>query len=115
MRSVTFRSTGVTARIARSARGRSAGTLTINRKRAYHLRVPHTGATLLHRGSLRVVLHPGAQRFVTVSGLPSGSREVSLRLGKRLIVRSGCRYSAGATIVGQGATVTVGGGGATTC
>ncbi|HEY7620181.1 MAG TPA: hypothetical protein VH834_10430 [Solirubrobacteraceae bacterium] len=80
MRSVTFLGSGVRARIPSAARGRAAGTLKTDTGRTYHLRVPRRGTTLLRHGSLRVVLHPGAKRFMSVSGLPSGVHTVMLRL-----------------------------------
>jgi hypothetical protein len=84
MGSFAFLGNGVSARIPAAARGRAAGSLHVDvggrAGRTYTLRVPRTGATLLRRGALRVVLHPGARRFLTVSGLPTGVREATLQL-----------------------------------
>jgi hypothetical protein len=117
MRSVGFAGSGVGARIPAGARGRVAGTLKTDAGKTYPLRVPRAGTTLLHRGSLRVVLHPGAKRFLMVNGLPAGVRDVSLRLvgrgGGQLIARHGCRYSAAAVIAGSAGRVRVAGGGST--
>jgi hypothetical protein len=108
MRSFTFLGDGVTARIPAAARGLVAGTLQAGR--TYTLRVPRTGTTLLARGALRVVLHPGARRFLTVTGLPLGVREATLQLvgrggggllrAHRTSARS-CHYSTAAVIGGQ--------------
>jgi hypothetical protein len=105
MRSFAFLGNGVSARIPAAARGLVAGKLQAGR--TYTLRVPRTGTTLPRRGALRVVLHPGARGFLTVSGLPAGVREATLRLdgrgGGRLLrahrtsPRS-CHYSTAAVI-----------------
>jgi hypothetical protein len=117
LRSVAFLGDGVAARIPAAARGLVAGKLQAGR--TYTLRVPRTGTTLLARGPLRVVLHPGARRLLTVSGLPAGVREATLQLvgrgGGRLLrayrtsARS-CHYST-AAIIGDsgGASVRVAG------
>ncbi len=118
MRSIGFLSTGVSARIPSAARGREAGTLKTDTGRTYHLRVPRKGTTLLRRGSLHVVLHPGARRFLTVSGLPSGVHTVMLRLvgrggdlfGLHHTSAHTCRYSTAAQISGPEGTVRVDGG-----
>jgi hypothetical protein len=111
MRAVTFQATDVTARIPASARGRSAGTLKTDTGRTYQLRVPRSGTTLLRRGALRVVLHPGARRYLTVSGLPGGVRDVALRLvgrgGGRLLVAHGSRLDTSAVVVSPAGTVRV--------
>jgi len=91
MRSVEFSSASVVARLPAAARGRAAGTLRIYgpRRRTFALRTPRAGTVLLRRGALRVVLQPGARRFVTVSGLPAGSRQIDVTLvgrgGARLL------------------------------
>lgn len=111
MRAVRFQAPFVTARIPAAARGRSAGTLKTDTGRTYRLRVPRSGTTLLRRGALRVVLHPGAHRFLTVSGLPSGVHDVALRLvgrgGGRLLVMHGARLDVSAVIVSPAGTVRV--------
>jgi hypothetical protein len=119
MRSVAFLGTGVHARIPRAARGRAAGTLKTDTGRTYQLRVPRSGSTLLSRGKLRVVLHAGARRLLTVSGLPSGVHTVTLRLVGRgggdllALHHTGartCRYATAAQIDGPEGSVRVGGG-----
>jgi hypothetical protein len=123
MTSVAWSGSGFATRIPRSARNRVVGTLTIgNGDRAgrnYRLRVPRTGTTLLRRGSLRVVLHPGAARFLTVDGLPDSIRSTSVRLtgraarglfAKRRTASNLCRYSTSAQIAGPQGRVTVSGG-----
>ena len=122
MTSVAFSGTGFATRIPSSSRGRQAGTLTISSGdrggRTYSLRVPTTGGTLLRRGGLRVVLHPGAHRFLTVTGLPDDTRSTSVRLVGRgargLFVKRAkgnrCRYSTTAEIAGPQGRVTVDGG-----
>jgi hypothetical protein len=115
MGSFAFLGNGVSARIPAAARGRAAGSLHVDvggrAGRTYTLRVPRTGATLLRRGALHVVLHPGARRFLTVSGLPAGVREATLQLtgrgGGRLLRahRTGsrtCHYSTAAEIGAAG-------------
>ena len=87
-------------------------------ERSYRLRVPRTGTTLLRRGSVRVTLHPGARRFLTVAGLPDGTHSISVRLvgrGARGLFakreRGGrCRYSTTAAIAGPQGRVVVSGG-----
>jgi hypothetical protein len=84
MSSFAFLGQGVSAHIPAAARGRAAGTLHLDvggrAGRTYTLRVPRTGSTLLRRNALRVVLHPGARRFLTVIGLPAGVREATMQL-----------------------------------
>jgi hypothetical protein len=124
MTSVAFSGTGFATRVPRSSRGRDAGTLTVSSGdrgtgRSYRLRVPRGGTTLLRRGGLHVVLHPGARRFLTVTGLPAGIRTASVRLVgrgargllvKRPIGANRCRYSTTAAIAGpQGRAVVSGG------
>jgi len=123
MTSVVFSGAGFATRVPRSSRGRDAGTLTVSggergAGRSYRLRVPRSGATLLRRGGLRVVLHPGAKRFLTVTGLLSGIRSASVRLVGRgarglFVKRSSggqCRYSTTAEIAGPQGKVVVSGG-----
>jgi hypothetical protein len=123
MTSVAFSGTGFATRVPRSSRGRDAGTLTVSggergAGRSYRLHVPRSGATLLRRGGLRVVLHAGAKRFLTVTGLPSGIRSASVRLVGRgarglFVKRSSggqCRYSTTAEIAGPQGRVVVSGG-----
>lgn len=121
---VAFRSADVSVRIARAARGRVAGSLSYGpgdakRLTTRTLRVPRSGATLLSRGSLKVSLHPGRQRFLTVQGLPAQTREVTVTLttrgGRDLLAarRTGknrCRYRMGADLTGTSRTVRVNGG-----
>jgi hypothetical protein len=124
MTSVAWSGSGFATRVPGSARGRAVGTLTIGSgaqgaDRSLRLRVPKRGTTLLRRGSLRAVLHPGAKRFLTVVGLPSGIRATSVRLTGRaargLFVKhptapNRCRYSTSAQIAGPEGKVTVSGG-----
>lgn len=124
MRVVRFDSTDVSVRIPIGARGRVAGTLRIapggrHKAMTRTLRVPARGTTLLSRGVLRVVLRPGARRFLTVEGLPPGTREVKVRLignggrdllAARRIGPNRCRYRVSAEIAGPGGTVRVAGG-----
>ena len=123
MTSVAFSGTGFATRVPRSSRGHDAGTLTVSggdrgAGRSYRLRVPRSGTTLLRRGSLRVTLHPGARRFLTVTALPDGIRSVSVRLVGRgarglFAKRSSggrCRYSTTAAIAGPEGRVVVFGG-----
>jgi hypothetical protein len=118
MRSVAFLGIGVRARIPSAARGRAAGTLKTDTGRTYHLRTPRKGSTLLSQGNLRVVLHPGARRFMTISGLPAGVHTVMLRLvgrgGDLLALHHTsartCSYSTEAQISGPDGSVRVGGG-----
>jgi hypothetical protein len=113
MTSLRFTGTGFATRIPSATRGRDAGTLTLSNggrsERSYHLRVPRRGSTLLHRGSLRVTLHPGAERFLTVSGMPDFTRTASIRLTgrgargifvKRATAGDRCRYSTDVQIAG---------------
>jgi hypothetical protein len=122
MTSVAFSGTGFATRVPRSSRGRDAGTLTVSggergAGKSYRLHVPRSGATLLRRGGLRVVLHPGAKRFLTVTGLPAGIHSASVRLVGRgargLFVKhsSGgqCHYSTTAEIAGPQGKVVVSG------
>jgi len=110
MRVVAFRSADVSTRIPIGARGRVAGTLRIGpggrgKATTTTLRVPRRGATLLARGALRVALHPGARRFLTVAGLPSATREVTVLLvgtgGRDLLLER--RRVAAAVLVKVGA------------
>jgi hypothetical protein len=123
MTSVAFSGTGFATRVPRSSRGHDAGTLTVSggergAGRSYRLRVPRSGTTLLRRGSLRDVLHPGARRFLTVTGLPTGIRSASVRLVGRgasglFAKRSSggrCRYGTTAAIAGPEGRVVVSGG-----
>ena len=122
MTSVAFSGAGFATRVPRSSRGHDAGTLTVSggergAGKSYRLRVQRSGTTLLRRGSLRVVLHPGAKRFLTLAGLPDGIRSTSVRLvgrGAGLFVKhsSGgrCRYSTTAEIAGPRGRVVVSGG-----
>jgi hypothetical protein len=123
MTSVAFSGTGFATRVPRSSRGHDAGTLTVSggergAGKSYRLRVPRTGTTLLGRGDLRVALHPGAKRFLTITGLPEEIRSASVRLVGRgargLFVKhsSGgrCRYSTTAQIAGPQGRVAVSGG-----
>jgi hypothetical protein len=123
MRSVGFiRSSGVSARIPGVSRGRAAGTLRLYpggpRGRSYKLRVPRSGSTLLRHGSLRVVLHPGAKRFLDITGLPSGVKEALVTLdgaGGRLLRRlhngtHTCRYGVDAAVAAASSKVRVDGG-----
>jgi hypothetical protein len=122
MTSVAFAGVGFSTRIPGSSRGRQAGTLTIasgdRAGRGYRLTIPRRGSTLLRRGGLRVVLHPGARRFLAVTGLPDGIRSTSVRLvgagARGLFVKHGrddrCRYSSTAAIAGPQGRVTVSGG-----
>jgi hypothetical protein len=65
-----------------------------------------------------VTLHPGARRFLTVTGLPDGIRSASVRLVGRgarglFAKRSSagrCRYSTTAAIAGPEGRVVVSGG-----
>jgi hypothetical protein len=123
MTSVAFSGSGFATRVPRSSRVHAAGTLTISggdrgAGRSYALRVPRSGATLLRRGALRVVLHPGAKRFLTVTGLPAGIRSASVRLVGRgargLFAKRShagrCHYSTAAQIAGPEGRVVVSGG-----
>jgi hypothetical protein len=123
MTSVAFSGAGFATRVPRSSRGHDAGTLTVSggdrgAGKSYRLRVPRSGTTLLRRGSLRVVLHPGAKRFLTLAGLPDGIRSTSVRLVGRgargLFVKHSshgrCRYSTTAEIAGPRGRVVVSGG-----
>jgi len=123
MTSVVWSGSGFATRIPRSARNRAVGTLTISNggrsQHTYRLRVPRTGATLLRRGSLRVTVHPGAKRFLTVTGLPDSIRTTSVRLTgraarglfvKRATAAKRCAYSTTAQIAGPQGRVTVSGG-----
>jgi hypothetical protein len=123
MTAVAFTGAGFTTRVPRSSRGRDAGTLTVTSGdgggRSYRLRVPRSGTTLLRRGTVRVSLHPGARRFLTVAGLPDGTRSISVRLvgrgarglfAKRPIGADRCRYSTRAEIAGPQGRVVVSGG-----
>jgi hypothetical protein len=122
MRSLGFIGSGVSARIPAASRGRAAGTLHVDaggpRGRSYKLRVPRSGSTLLHHGSLRVVLHAGAKRFLTISGLPSGVKEATVTLhgaGGSLLRRQHnakhtCRYGIDAAVAAASGSVRVDGG-----
>jgi hypothetical protein len=124
MTSVAFTGAGFSTRVPRSSRGHAAGTLTVSGgpsgTQSYRLRVQRVGTTLLRRGSLRVTVHPGARRFLTVTGLPAGTHAISARLvgrGARGVFvkhRTGanrCRYSTTAAIAGpEGKVVVVSGG-----
>jgi hypothetical protein len=123
MTSLKFTGSGFATRIPSATRGHDAGTLTLSNggrsERSYHLRVPRSGSTLLHRGSLRVTLHPGAKRFLTVSGMPDFARTASIRLTgrgarglfvKRATSGNRCRYSTDVQIAGPQGRVTVSGG-----
>ena len=123
MTSVAFAGSGFATRLPRATRGLDAGTLAISNggrtQRTYRLRVPRSGATLLRRGALQVTLHPGATRFLTVTGLPNAIRTISVTLTgrgarglfvKRPIAHNRCRYSTTAQIAGPQGKVTVSGG-----
>jgi hypothetical protein len=123
MTSLRFTGSGFATRLPSATRGHDAGTLTLSNggrsERSYRLRVPRTGSTLLHRGSLRVTLRPGAKRFLTVSGMPDFTRTASVRLTGRgargLFVKHAtsanlCRYSTDVQIAGPQGRVTVSGG-----
>lgn len=131
---VTFGGQGVTARIPAAARGLRAGQLVYSSGNAIDargaakggarhtlaLRVPRAGTTLDSHGAIRVVLHPGAKSFLTVTGLPAGTREVQVRLqgagGARLLSArrvspKQCRYSTTARLSGPDGAITLNGGG----
>jgi hypothetical protein len=123
MRSVGFIGTsGVSARIPAASRGRAAGTLHVDAGspsgRSYKLRVPRSGSTLLRRGSLRVVLHAGAKRFLDITGLPSGVKEATVTLngaGAGLLRRQHngrhtCRYGVDAAVAAASSKIRVDGG-----
>lgn len=105
------------ASLPRAARGARAGTLRLTTSgspaRTYTLRVRRSGATLLRRGMLHVVLHPGRARMLDVTGLPGGTQNVELSLSRRLVsLRSPCSpYRATGTLRAgsQDARVTSGG------
>jgi len=119
-----FRSADVSTRISRTARGRVAGTVSYGAGDAKNLttrtlRVPRRGSTLLSRGSLKVALHPGAKRFLTVQGLPARTREVTVTLttpagrdllAARRIGKNHCRYRMAADLTGTSRTIAVDGG-----
>jgi hypothetical protein len=122
MRSLGFIGSSVSARIPAASRGRSAGTLHVDaggsRGRTYKLGVPRSGATLLRRGSLRVVLHPGARRLLAITGLPAGIKELTVTLtgaGGNLLRRH-CsaagtyRYGIDAAVAAASGSVRVDGG-----
>lgn len=74
--------TNVKASLPRALRGRKIGTLFISGERAgtgktYTLK---GGSVALSRGSLRVRFVPGAKRFLRVTGLPAGIKNVQIRL-----------------------------------
>jgi hypothetical protein len=122
MRSLGFIGSGMSARIPASSRGRAAGKLRVDAGgpsgRSYKLRVPRAGSTLLRHGSLRVVLHAGAKRFLTITGLPSGVKEATVTLdgaGGKLLRRAHngahtCRYSIDAVVGTASGSVRVDGG-----
>jgi hypothetical protein len=124
MRSVTFGGSGIQATIPASARGRVAGKLVLSTgardgDHSYVLRVPRSGATLLHRGALNVTLRPGAGSFLTLNGLPTGIRSAAITLtgrggahllSARHVSAKLCRYSSDAVIMGPEGQVRVGGG-----
>lgn len=114
MRGVDFLGRGLVARIPAATRGRVAGKLTVDGRSTYTLRIPRRGSTLLSRGPFRVVLHPGAKRFLTIRGLIGGTVEANLRLtgaGAKLIAikrpRVRCEYSSAAIIRGNSKNVRV--------
>jgi hypothetical protein len=122
MRSLGFIGSGVSARIPAASRGRAAGTLHVDaggpRGRSYKLRIPRSGATLLRHGSLRVVLHAGAKRLLTITGLPSGVKEATVTLdgaGGSLLRRQHngghtCRYGIDAAVAAASGSLRVDGG-----
>jgi hypothetical protein len=118
MTSVAFSGSGFAARLPRALGGRDAGTLVIDgsARGSFRLTIPRRGTTLLHSGSLRVTLRPGARRFLTVAGLPGGVHQVSVRLRarglfvKHRVARNRCHYSSAAEIAGPGGEVLVSGG-----
>ena len=81
IRSVSFSSTDVLARLPAAVRGRAGGSLRVGPDGGtFALRTPRSGNTLLRRGGLRVVLYPGARRFLTLRGLPAGAGQIEVRL-----------------------------------
>lgn len=121
---VAFRSSDVSVTIRRSARGRAAGTVRYGPGggrglTTRSLKIPRSGSTLLSRGGLKVVLHPGARRFLTVQGLPANTREATVTLttaaGRTLLAarrtaKNHCRYRMFADVTGTSRTVAVNGG-----
>jgi hypothetical protein len=124
MRSVAFEGTGINTAVPSAARGRVAGKLVLSPggprgDRSYILRVPRSGSTLLQRGALRVSLHPGATRVLTLQGLPAGIRSAAVTLtgrgGAHLLSAQHvsaklCRYSLQTVISGPAGRVRVDGG-----
>jgi hypothetical protein len=85
---VAFTATkNVVAALPASVRGRTVGRLEVttgaNRRTSYTLRAPRRGTTLLRKGALSVVLHPGRKRLLDVTGLPAGTSSIDLRLSGR--------------------------------
>lgn len=133
--SAEFFGSGVTAVLPAAARGRVAGTLSYSpgnvivrrgnvASKAHNvtLRVPRTGSKLASSGKLRVTLHPGARGFLSVTGLPSGTREIQVRLVNpnrvgllrtRRTAHNRCSYSSTVRLSGTSGAITVSGGGST--
>lgn len=86
----------------------------------HHAESPAAGSTLLEAHGLRLVLHPGARGFLTLTGAPAGTRDALVTLtgtGGRNLLRARrtgsnrCRYAVDAAIASpSGATVTARGG-----
>jgi hypothetical protein len=113
---VSFNATkNVVAALPASARGRSVGHVQVttgdSTRKTYSLRAPRRGTTLLSKGTLRVVLHPGRKRFLEVTGLPAKASAVAVTLtgpGNRLVaLRSSKKsFDVGATMTAGQTSVT---------
>ena len=84
------------------ARGKARGTLQVDGKR-YRF----SGA--LERGKLRLAFHPGAKRFLTVTGLPKGAKRVTVTVehGAVRLRDAGQAFRVDATLTGGGDSATV--------
>lgn len=104
----------VKASLPRALRGRKIGTITIGgdsgKGKTYTLK---GGLTALSRGKLRVNFAPGRKRFLHVTGLPAGTKNVTIELvsGVTALASHGGAYRVTGTLTADGKSVQVVGGG----
>lgn len=106
-----FQTLSFTARQNVAVHGRARGTLdVVTASGTRHYRFSNG----LRRGGLRLAFHPGAKRFLTVTGLPKGTRSATVHLtgGVVRIVQPTHLWRIDATLTGGGNTATVPSGGA---
>jgi hypothetical protein len=109
--------TNVKASLPRALRGRKIGTITVGGdsasggpNRTYTLK---GASTALSRGSFKVRFAPGTKRFLRVTGLPAGTKNVTIKLvpGVTALAKRGGAFRVTGTLTADGKSVQVVGGG----